>query len=188
MLRPRPRRPARRLTALALLGLSLAAACAPGPAPRTRPRTPPADSAAALRRALSAVVPAHRTQEEAIAAGVYRSQAAPPAGTPAAGAPAIPAPEPERRAARPEPLRGEAHAAEAAWAIQIAAFRDEASARALARGAAARLPGWPARVVLEDDLHRVLLVAWPSSAAAERDLAAVRAIYPSAWIRPGIVP
>lgn len=174
------RRGAALLTALFLLA---SAACGGGRAPRSGPRPLPADSAAMLERAVKRARPAFATQDEALRAGAYRMavEAAPPVPEQAEPAPLPPAPA-AAAVARPE------QSVDPAFVIQIAAFRDVASAQVAAGEARRSFADLEVRVEHEGGLFRVALAAWPSAEEAQRALERVRVRYPTAWVRPGSLP
>src|SRR5690606_12801414 len=170
----------RALVACAMAALA-PAACAPAP-PRTgRPAPLSADSAALLERAIRLARPGFPTQQEALRAGAYRHPDAAVAAGP------VPAPPAEVRSA-PD--------TRSSYVIQIAAFRDRASAEPLAREARERFPDLGAVVEEEGDLFRVALgdrmragpVGWAEAGDAERVLPRVREGYPTAWVRGRNVP
>lgn len=164
-----------RAVALSLL-LGTAAACA-RPVPRAARRTLSPDSAAALRAAIRMARPAYATQEEALRAGVY----AVPAPVLAVAPTPAPAPAPTRTASGRTAPADESPAR--VFLIQIAAFRDSASAEASASEARRLFPHLRAEVRPEPPLFRVALAGWPDSLAAEDALVRVREVYPSAWVR-----
>lgn len=191
-----------RLTAVPLLGLAALAACAPARAAAPRASLPP-DSLALLRQALDRVRPAFQTQAEAIRAGVYARRetgplvlgepsavppAAPPPAPPAVppGVPVAPPPAaPEPAPARPDlPVPPREHA----YVVQIAAYRDEASARAASEDALRTFPTLVPVVEVADGWFRVALAGWPDEHAARAALPPIREIYPSAWVRQRPVP
>lgn len=191
------------LLVVLLLGSGLAA-CGTGQAARPSARPLPADSAALLARALKEVRPAYRTQDEALAAGIYatslahlprrdsamadRRRDAPPAlprtgradteanPTPPRNAPPIPAPP--DRTSQPE----------GGYVVQVAAFRDEASALGAAARARREFPLQHVIVEEREGFHRLALGTWPSREEAEQELVRIRSVYPSAWVRLRSVP
>jgi len=170
----------RALVACAMAALATAA-CAPAPPRAGRPAPLSADSAALLERAIRLARPGFPTQQEALRAGAYRHPDAAVAAGP------VPAPPAEVRSA-PD--------TRSSYVIQIAAFRDRASAEALAREARERFPDLGAVVEEEGDLFRVALgdrmragpVGWAEAGDAERVLPRVREGYPAAWVRGRNVP
>lgn len=190
------------LLVLALL-VALPSGCAPRPAVRGAPRPLPPDSAALLARALRTARPAFDTQEEALRSGVYAA-AEPPAPVAVAPPPLqgrpLPSPPPSTATppARPTPAAAPAPAAPAppaadvsesgAFVIQVAAFRDEASARAALVAALRDHPRLLPRVEEGGGLYRVILGGWQDVAAAEGRLAELQEAYPTAWIRRRTLP
>jgi cell division septation protein DedD len=74
------------------------------------------------------------------------------------------------------------------YVVQVAAFREVISA-ARALGEARRvLPDLPARVDEQDGLFRVSIGSWQTDSDAQRRLDEIRALFPSAWVRPRTVP
>lgn len=148
-----------------LLAVLLPAGC--GPAARApRARLSP-DSAAALQRAIRMARPAFATQSDALRAGVYAAAPAPGGASPPA-APTVPP--------------------EGAFVIQIAAFRDAASAEGVAAVARRDFPDLTVVVEVAGGVHRVALAGWPSTTAAEAALTGVRARFPTAWVRQRPLP
>ena len=191
-----------RVTAIMALALVALAACAPARAAAPRASLPP-DSLALLRQALERVRPAFPTQAEAIRAGVYaRRDAGPlvlgePSAVPAAAPPDASPPPPPVVPARPQPAAPEPAPAlpdapvasrEHAYVVQIAAYRDEPSARAAAADALRTFPTLVPVVEVSDGWFRVALAGWPDEQAARAALPPIREIYSSAWVRPRAVP
>lgn len=195
-----------RIRSALLLTLAAVAGCAPARAAAPRASLPP-DSLALLRQALERVRPGFPTQAEAIRAGVYDAR---PAGPPVLGepssAPPTPPPaslppqeprvptQPEPSAPEPPPRRaparssGPAPAGDHAWVVQIAAYRDEASARAAVADALRTFPTLVPVVEVADGWFRVTLAGWADEHGARAALPDIREIYSSAWVRPRSVP
>lgn len=195
-----------RIRSAQLLALAALAACAPARASAPSASLPP-DSLALLRQALERVRPAYPTQAEAIRAGVY---AARPSGPPVLGEPSSTAPTPPPAApprqdpsvpTKPEPAAPEppprrpapppavpAPAPDVRWVVQIAAYRDEASARAAAADALRTFPTLVPVVEVADGWFRVALAGWAEEHGARAALPDIREVYSSAWVRPRSVP
>ena len=159
--------------------------------------TLPPDSVELLRRALERARPGFPTQADALRSGVYQPDdvAAAPreerAVRPVAPAPpadpgsAPPRPTPPPAPAdRPSPPRPDPPgSAPARFGIQIAAFRDAASADFAAREARRTFPDLTVTATAADGWFRVIVAGWARESDAAAALPAVRARYPSAWVR-----
>lgn len=169
---------------LLLLALGVAA-CAPRGtrAGRTAPLSP--DSAAALERAVRLARPAYATQEEALRAGAYLAAPEPARAEAPVELPGD-APRPPALLGSPAPAGDPAE--RPAFVIQIAAYRDRASAEIAARDAARAFPDLESLVEEGNGYFRVALSGWRTAAEAEAPLARVREAYPGAWVRARTVP
>lgn len=180
----------------AVLVVLLLAGCASARPARPAATLPP-DSAALLRQALERVRPAYRTQDEALRSGVYAAGQAPGRPVRAAQPPGPPVlgrerggssgPEP-RRAPRGPDAPQPVPAIEHRFAIQIAAFRDRASADAAAADARRHFGDLTVLVEPAGEWFRVALAGWRDESAARQALAPIQTLYPSAWVRHLAVP
>lgn len=180
------------LALVALQGCGAARAAAPS-------ATLPADSVELLRQALERVRPAFPTQAEALRSGIYDRTAAPAAAQPAPPiAPDHPRrsdPDPPRRlppSAPPErpaePHRDPPEAETHRFGIQIAAFRDAASADIAAAEARRSFPDLTVSATQAEGWFRVIVMGWARETDAAAALPAIRSRYPSAWIRGLALP
>jgi hypothetical protein len=157
---------------VSLFVVLLLPACAHGPAVRSPVSALSPDSLALLNEALQQVRPAYSAQRDALRAGVYGERRPPdPSG---------------RRRTAPHVL-GTAMV-EGPFVIQIAAYREEATAEAAAREAQRLFPSLRTIVEAHGGYHRIAFTGWQNSSAAEAELRAVRRIYPGAWVRRRAVP
>lgn len=177
----------RTTSAAPLLLLLAIAGC--GSARSASPRaTLPPDSAALLRVALQHARPAYPTHAEALRANVYAARE--PAAAGILGAPTPPptppsTPESTRESARPLPVPP---AGPHRYGIQIAAFRDEASASLAASDARRHFPDLTTVVESADGWFRVALAGWPDEGGAQAALDTIRLLYSAAWVRALPVP
>lgn len=157
-------------TVAALLALAVGgSACAPRSSGAGRRAPLPRDSAAALERAVRMARPGFETQDEALRAGAYRGTADSAAPVPAAPPAALETPG-------------------GGFVIQIAAYRDRASAEVAARDAQRSFPALEVVVEEGGGYFRVALAGWRTAAEAAAPLSRVKASYPGAWVRARSVP
>lgn len=198
-----------RLHAAGLLVLLAGTACATPRAAAPRATLPP-DSLELLRQALERVRPGYATQADALRAGVYGGReaavaarpepaVAAPVPPPAPAAPPVREPPPQQNpslppAAPPPPAPAPAPPGipapdpDGRYVVQIAAFRDEASARLAAADAARSFPALVPLIEVADGWFRLALAGWAQEHDARGALPMLRELYPSAWVRGRGVP
>ncbi|CAN5761746.1 hypothetical protein BH23GEM6_BH23GEM6_05720 [soil metagenome] len=165
-------------------------------------RALPADSAALLASAMRAARPAFSTQDEALRSGVYQDLATmrastaarpAPAASPATSAPAPALPSSPAPAPRANTIPGRAPefigpSRAGRHVVQVAAFRDLASAQRAAIEASRVFPDLSTDVEEQSGLFRVSVGSWNDAVAANEQLNRIHEIYPSAWVRTRSVP
>lgn len=148
----------------------------------------PPDSVALLAEALQRARPAYPTQTEALRSGIYASRE--PAVGPVLGTPGPRQEPPAPSSISRPPAEGlpEAPARPHRFGVQIAAFRDQASAALAAADAHRHFPDLVAIVEPGDGWFRVALAGWPDESGAQAALGSIRLLYSGAWVRSLPVP
>jgi cell division septation protein DedD len=150
-------------------------ASVPGVAAATPPPPAPRDAAPAGRSPMAAAADAAAAARAAGSPGAAREP------EPAATVPARPPGHEPMRLPTPAPVSVD-------YVVQIAAFRDGASAHAALQLARREHPELAVSLESHDGVHRVVLGGWSDMAAAEARLPELRRLYPAAWARRRAVP